>query len=205
MHTECVDVARKVRRPAKEEQCWRCEDETEWGIEKYCEPGRVQYPLVTTLKNALALGSGPASVEDTVPATTHTQVNDDDDDSPNPLNNSAHTTSAGPVANADTSSAFSATTNVALAPASVKDTPSTTMNLQVDDSVKQGRDRARIAKKSAEVRKRAKREYRKLNKKQKKELKKKLEKDLKKLMRARKKLEKRVKGLGGGRKARDNV
>ena len=172
--------------------------------------------MVTTLKNALALSSGPASVEDTVPATTNTQVNDDDDDSPNPLNNSAHTTSAGPVANAYTSSAFGATPNVALAPASVKDTPSTTTNLQVDDSVKQGRDRARIAKKSAEERKRAKREYRKLNKKHKKELKKKLEKDLKKrrkkskqelkkLMRARKKLEKRVKGLGGGRKARDNV
>lgn len=46
MHTDCVNVANKVKKPASKDHCWRCEDETEWSIEKFREPGEVRYPLI---------------------------------------------------------------------------------------------------------------------------------------------------------------
>ncbi|KAK3948354.1 hypothetical protein QBC32DRAFT_373637 [Pseudoneurospora amorphoporcata] len=203
-------------------------DETEWGIDKYCEPGQVQYPLVVSgTKAAPQILPGPG--RNTSQQQTERRTSDDviiessgssrgehsggppaNNPPPPPNGDSALGTTTAP-ASVTISDSAQAPASVA---ASVGDTTSTTTNTHSsdDNSAKLARDRGRLAKKSAEMRKRAKREYKRLSKKYKKELNKELKKlrkkskrELKTLMKESKKLEKRAKGLGGGREAGDDV
>ncbi|KAK3338476.1 hypothetical protein B0H65DRAFT_479059 [Neurospora tetraspora] len=186
MHTDCVGVAKKVRRLAKEEQCWRCEDETAWGIDKYCEPGQVQYPLVVPGTEA-ALQMLPEPGRNTAQRPNERTASDAVIIESSGSSRGEHSvqqannlppTSADPAPGTATAPASAATPDTALAPASgtasVENPASITTNANISDrdSAKLVRDRGRLAKESAEIRKRAKREYKKLNKKHKKELKK---------------------------------
>ncbi|KAJ4413650.1 hypothetical protein N0V85_003470 [Neurospora sp. IMI 360204] len=212
MHTDCVGVAKKVKRPAKDEQCWRCEDETEWGIDKYCEPGQVQYSLVVP-GTEVAIQRLPGPAGDTTQQPNERTASDvviiESSGSSRGEHsvqqaNKAPPTSIAPATGTTTAPASTTTPDGALTPAfgtgSVENPASTSTNANISDrrSAKLVRDRGRLAKESAEMRKRAKREYNKLNKKHKKELKKlgkKSKRELERLMKKSKKLEKKAKGL----------
>lgn len=303
MHTICVGVAQKAQKLAKEEHCWRCKDEKEWGIEGHLEPGKVQYPLVvpgskavprilpkpvgdtfqqqskgTVNDPSMIEGSSPSRSEHsndqannrtqqdpegagatrghpantppptaslapgttTAPASTarpdHAQAPTSsirsvegsllaernaevyDDNSANRPPSRPHPTNTGVTADTATTVAPTTIANVALATATVDSiSPSTTPRAQISGELaKLAQDRRYLAKKSAEMRKRAKREYKKLNKKHKKQLKKELKKELKKLrtkskrqlkmlMKESKKLDKRARELGGDRRSGNEV
>lgn len=234
MHTDCVGVAQKARALTKEEQCWRCEDETEWGIDKYCEPGQVQYPLVVPgTKAAPQARPGPGGDTAQQPnertesgAVTTEDLSSSHDEhsrksSGQQINNPS-SISADSVPGTVKAPTSAATPDIALAPTSgtgfVENPVSITTNANISDSdsAKQVQDRNHMAKKFAEMQKRAKREHQKLNKKHKKEMKrhlrelkkhkkdhakleKKSKRELERLMKKSKKLEKKARSLHGER------
>ncbi|EGO59808.1 hypothetical protein NEUTE1DRAFT_99960 [Neurospora tetrasperma FGSC 2508] len=222
MHTECVGVAQKARALTKEEQCWRCEDETEWGIDKYCEPGQVQYPLIVPgTKAAPQTLQGPGGNT----AQQHNEREASDaagskgfgssrGENSGQRANNPPSISADPVPSTAPAPASAATSDTALAPtsgtASIKNPISTTTNANNSDrdSAKLVQDHNHMTKKLAEMRKRAKREHQKLNKKHKKEIKKlrkKSKRELERLMKKSKNMEKKAKSLGGGREGNDDA
>lgn len=219
MHIDCVDAARKVSRLAMEEQCWRCKDETEWGIHKYCEPGQVQYPLVVPVTQAAPQtrpGPGGDTAEQPNERMESGAVATEDFGS-SCGEHSGQQANNPPSISADLAlrtAASAATPDPALAltsgTASVEHPVSTTMNANSSDrdSAELVQDRNHMAKQLAEMRKRAKREHQKLNKKHKKEIKnlrKKSKRALERLMKRSKKLEEKARGLRGEREGCDDA
>ncbi|KAK3491784.1 hypothetical protein B0T13DRAFT_404357 [Neurospora crassa] len=222
MHTDCVGVARKVRGLAKEEQCWRCEDETEWGIDKYCKPGQVQYPLIVPGTKAAPQtqpGPGGNTAQQPNERTENGAVTTEDlglwhGEHSGKLSNNPSPINAGPIPDTAIAPGSAAIPDIAPAlasgAASVKDLSLTSTNINISNrnSVILERYRGRLAKKSAEMQKQAKRKYKKLNKKHMKDLAKLWEnskRELKRFMKKSKKLEKKAKGVGGGREECDDA
>ncbi|KAK3485971.1 uncharacterized protein B0T23DRAFT_326111 [Neurospora hispaniola] len=221
MHTECVGVAQKARALAKEEQCWRCEDETEWTIDKYCEPGQVQHPLIVPgTKAAPQTLPGPGGNTAQQPnerVTTEDLSSSHGEHSGKPSSQQANhisSISMDPVPNTAPAPTSAAPPDTALAPTSgtalVGNSASATTNANISNkgSAKLVQDRNHMKKELAEMRKRAKHEHQKLNKKHKKEIKnlrKKSKRALKRLMKKSKKLEKKAKDLRGEKEGCDDA
>ena len=55
IHTACVGAVKRVREPIQDGQCFVCEDQAQWGIEKYCEQskGRSAVPVSTAITPAV--------------------------------------------------------------------------------------------------------------------------------------------------------
>ncbi|KAK3398787.1 hypothetical protein B0T20DRAFT_498806 [Sordaria brevicollis] len=220
MHTECVDVANKVERLANKDRCWRCEDETDWGINNFCEPGEVKFPLVVSNTNAPARNeevAGPAK-------STTQEANHDTASNPGGIKkeeDSSRSTHFGgqhkkpTKAPLPTSNPHSATpSDVFLSPgsaASVNQAPAmscTSINTSDRRSVKLARDRRHLAKESVKLQKKAEHAFKKMSKRHRKELKKlekRAERGLKRLKKKSQKLEKKVRNLGGHGEGSDDV
>ncbi|KAK1778509.1 hypothetical protein QBC45DRAFT_328098, partial [Copromyces sp. CBS 386.78] len=60
IHTACVYAVKRVRQPIQDGQCYICEDQGQWGIEKYCEQREVgqAVPVNTAITSAVTQPAG---------------------------------------------------------------------------------------------------------------------------------------------------